>query len=498
VALTDAATALLYAVNPAFARMHGNTVEEMVGTPLQSIFPPERQAELARNSALIEQTGRAIYESVHLRKDGSSFPVLIDVVALRDPRGRLIRAANVIDLSERQKIEDERARLLQSEQAARTQAEQASRAKDEFLAMLGHELRNPLSPIVTALQLLKLRGGPQPASREHDIIERQVRHLVRLVDDLLDVSRITRGKITLARAPVEMAEVTAKAVEMAAPLLEQRQQVLTVDVPRTGLCVSGDQDRLAQVVTNLLTNAAKYTPRGGRITVTGRRTGGEVELRVLDSGVGISAELLPRVFDLFVQGPRSSERSEGGLGIGLAVVKSLVQLHGGTVSASSQGTDRGSEFALRLPVLDQSAAAPAGAAAARTQASRRLPVLLVDDNRDAVELTAELLQDAGFAVTVAFDPLEALARLDGPPPEVAVLDLGLPVMDGYELGRQIRERLGPAAPRLIALTGYGQDADRARSQEAGFHTHLVKPVDPDVLVAAIEAAARDHAPTRPG
>jgi PAS domain S-box-containing protein len=491
VALTDARTGLLHAINPAFARMHGYAPDELVGTPLRTIFAPGHEAELQRQAAIAEETGRAMFESVHRRKDGTLFPVFIDVVALRDPGGRVIRAANVIDISERRQIEDERARLLESEQAARAQAEQASRAKDEFLAMLGHELRNPLSPIVTAMQLMKLRGR-ESTGREQEIIERQVRHLVRLVDDLLDVSRITRGKIALSKRPVELCEVVVKAVEMASPLFVQRSQILALDVPRAGLCVLADPDRLAQVVTNLLTNAAKYTPPGGRIEVVARRDdpAAEVQLRVIDNGTGIAPELLPQVFDLFVQGARSPERSEGGLGIGLALVKSLVQLHGGSVAASSRGPDRGSEFTVRLPLHEERTQEPAAVAEAPFgKASSPLRVLLVDDNRDAAELTAEMLREAGYGVTVAFDPMEALSSVSQDRPDVAILDVGLPVMDGYELARQIRGRVTGAPPRFIAVTGYGQDSDRARSDSAGFACHLVKPVDPDELVRAIEQAS---------
>jgi PAS domain S-box-containing protein len=489
VALTDPATGLIHAINPAFARMHGYAVDELIGRPLLVLFAPDHHQQLREMARISEETGRAIFESVHLHKDGTRFPVLIDVVALRDPRGRVLRAANVIDISERRQIEDERARLLQSERAARAQAEQASRAKDEFLAMLGHELRNPLSPIVTAMQLMKLRGDGVSTTREQEIIDRQVRHLVRLVDDLLDVSRITRGKITLAHTRVELSEVVARAVEMAAPLFEQRHQMLAVEVPRTGLAVMGDPDRLAQVVTNLLTNAAKYTPPRGRIQVDARRDQGEACLRVIDDGVGIAPELLPQLFDLFVQGPRSPERAEGGLGIGLAVVKSLVQLHGGTVFASSGGSGGGSEFTVRLPlVAEEAEGAPALAPPSLARASRPWRVLLVDDNRDAAELTGEVLREAGYAVTVAFEPLAALSAAAEAAPDVAVLDVGLPVMDGYELAGKIRERLGDRAPRFIAVTGYGQDGDRARSEAAGFHGHLVKPVDSDLLIETIDRA----------
>jgi PAS domain S-box-containing protein len=495
VELTDAASGCLDAINPAFARMHGYaSAGELLGRPASELFPPDRQDDLIRNARIAEETGHASFESIHLRKDGSRFPVSIDVVALRSPEGRLVRAANVIDLSDRQQIEDERARLLTEAETARAEAEQANRAKDEFLAMLGHELRNPLSPIVTAMQLMKLRGPHHDTTKEQEVIERQVRHLVRLVDDLLDVSRVTRGKIALRRAPVEIGEVVAKAVEMAGPLLEERKHLVDLHVPRTGLRVMGDQDRLAQVVTNLLTNAAKYTPPAGRIGVSVRREHNAegasfVRLAVRDNGVGLPAELLPVVFDPFVQGPRSSERSEGGLGIGLALVKSLVQLHGGSVAARSAGVDQGSEFEVTLPLLDTATLAPVATANPAPMKGSGLRVLLVDDNRDAAELTAELLGDAGYAVQIAFDPATALKLAEEVPPEVAILDLGLPVMDGFELARRLREQT-QSPPRFIALTGYGQDNDRARTASAGFVVHLVKPIDPEELVRAIEQTAR--------
>ncbi len=480
VALTDAATGLFHAVNPAFARMHGYTIGDLTGKPLMSVCPPDQHEDLQRQAQVAEEAGRATFESVHVRKDGTRFPVSIDLVALKDAAGRVIRAANVVDISERVK-------LLESEQTARIEAERASRAKDEFLAMLGHELRNPLSPIVTALQLMKLRGG-KITGKEQEVIERQVRHLVRLVDDLLDISRITRGKIDLDRRPVEIAEVVLKAVEMAGPLFEQRKHILNVNVPHRGMRVDGDLDRLAQVLANLLTNAAKYTPPAGRVDVTARRDGAVLRLSVRDNGIGISEDLLPRMFDAFVQGEQSSERSEGGLGIGLSLVRSLVAMHGGEVTATSGGAGRGSEFVVKLPLLpaDAAEATPVPETVRPFKARAPLRILVVDDNRDAAESLAEILQFAGYDVTVAFDPVEALAAVDEARPDVAILDVGLPVMDGYELARRIRERVRGAPPQFIAVTGYGQERDRARSTSAGFESHLVKPVDADVLLRVLE------------
>ena len=359
----------------------------------------------------------------------------------------------------------------------------ASRAKDEFLAMLGHELRNPLSPIVTALHLMKRQGDGHP-SREHEIIERQVTHLVRLVDDLLDVSKITSGKIALKREPVEVGDVVAKAVEMASDLFEQRRHRLAIDVPSAGLRVDGDAVRLAQVVANLLTNAARYTPPGGLVTVRAARDGADAVLVVTDDGVGIEADMLPRIFDLFVQGQQSTDRKEGGLGLGLSLVKSLVAMHGGTVVARSGGLGKGTEFEIRLPATSKTKSARERATPTeRAGGSRR--VLVVDDNLDSAEMLSEMLGATGHEVAMAHDGGSALAVAEAFAPEIALLDIGLPVMDGYEVGRRLRDAPATAACRLIALTGYGQDKDQARSRESGFEAHLVKPVDLDRLLKLI-------------
>jgi CheY-like chemotaxis protein/two-component sensor histidine kinase len=341
---------------------------------------------------------------------------------------------------------------------------------------------------------MKLRQDGR-STRERDVIERQLGHLTRLVDDLLDVSRVTRGKLDLARIDIDISEVISRAVEMASPLLEERSHALTV-AAEPHLLIHADPARLAQVVANLLTNAAKYTPPRGRVAVIAKREGDEVVIRVEDDGEGISPELLPDIFDLFVQGKRTFDRSQGGLGIGLALVKNLVALHGGKVSASSPGPGRGSTFELRLPSIDL----PGSARAARDSrpglgstepAGRR--ILVVDDNRDAAELLAEALGDLGYRVDLALDGVAALERLRENRAEAAVLDLGLPVMDGFELARRIHEEYGAKRPRLIALTGYGQAHDRERSREAGFDVHLVKPVDLAAVVQALEAPSASSA-----
>jgi PAS domain S-box-containing protein len=361
----------------------------------------------------------------------------------------------------------------------------ASRAKDEFLAMLGHELRNPLAPIVSALELMRMRGDAG-AVRERDIIQRQVEHLVRLVDDLLDVSRVTTGKIELKVERVELAQPLSKAVEMASSLLQRRRHRLDLDI-EPGLYWEGDPVRLAQVVTNLLTNAARYTDPGGRIVVRASREDAErLRISVADNGMGLAPDMLTSVFGLFVQGTRSMDRSEGGLGIGLALVKNIVELHGGTVEACSAGKGQGSEFIVRLPIRARCAGRPASAAPVLAVAPRQegqYRIMVVDDNVDAAVMLGRLCAAHGHLVEVFHDPVAALASVQQFRPDIAVLDIGLPVLDGYQLATRLRARLGTHPCRLIALSGYGQEADKVRSREAGFELHLVKPITPDQVAA---------------
>ncbi len=355
----------------------------------------------------------------------------------------------------------------------------ANRTKDEFLAMLGHELRNPLSPIVTALQLMRMRGEGG-ALREREIIERQVEHLVRLVDDLLDVARATRGQVELKFEQVDLGAPLAKAVEMASPLLEQRGHRLSVEV-EPGLRWEGDPMRLAQVVSNLLTNAARYTEPGGEVALRAGRDGpGWLRIGVSDNGIGLAPEMLTQVFGLFFQGKRSVDRSEGGLGIGLALVKNIVELHGGKVEASSAGPGQGSQFVVRLPLRSTGAGCGAEVVtAAPAPAAPHRRIMVVDDNADAAETLGLLLKAHGHQVEVFNDPLQALSAVTRVQPDIAVLDIGLPGMDGCQLARSLRALLGTHPCRLVALSGYGQAADRQRSKEAGFEQHLVKPIGPD-------------------
>jgi signal transduction histidine kinase/CheY-like chemotaxis protein len=415
----------------------------------------------------------AYWAEKHLTTDRE----LVLLQALADSTA--IALTNAELLRETQAAQQERTASLAREQAL-------SRAKDEFLAMLGHELRNPLSPIVTAVELMKLRYGDF-AAKERAIIERQAQHLIQLVDDLLDVSRITRGKIELKREPLELSDIVAMAIERAAPLLEDKQHRLITAIPHQGMRIEGDRHRLFQVVTHLLTNASKYTEPGGTIEVTARAFGGEAVLSVKDSGIGIGPELMSRMFEPFVQGEQGLDRAQGGLGLGLAIVRNLVQLHGGVVTASSEGRGRGSQFVVRLP-LKSSGAGVAAASPLRREAappsSRR--VLLVDDNKDAAEALGEALTDVGFEVKVFFDARTALAQAAAFEPEVAVLDIGLPHIDGYELANRLMALPGLDATKLIALTGYGQPSDRQRSLRAGFQEHLIKPVDLKRVQRAIE------------
>ncbi|WP_437791162.1 PAS domain-containing hybrid sensor histidine kinase/response regulator [Sorangium sp. So ce693] len=369
---------------------------------------------------------------------------------------------------------------------------EVARQKDEFLALLSHELRNPLAPILTAVQLMELRGNVA-TPREREVIARQAQHLIRLVDDLLDVARVARGKVTLSKKWLELARVVEQAVEATEPLVSQRRHELTVSVPAEGLAIEGDEVRLTQVVNNLLTNAARYTPPGGHIEVTARREGGDVVLRVRDDGEGIDSSLLPHVFEMFVQGERGSDRALGGLGLGLSLVRTLTMMHGGAVSAKSAGVGRGSEFTVRLPAA---AAPPSAAPEARPPQSRppqarRRRVLVVDDNRDGAELIAEMLSKSGHEVRIAHDASRALSLVDAFRPQIAILDIGLPVMDGYTLGRELHTRLQDAPPILIALSGYGQDSDKRSSDAAGFRLHLVKPIDARVLVPLLDGLPDD-------
>jgi PAS domain S-box-containing protein len=443
-------------------------------------------------------------EILYNHPDGERRVLSASAAPVYDAEGRIVAAVNAFsDITGRKRVEEQNRQLLVREREARAEAEVANRSKDEFLAMLGHELRNPLSPIVTALQLMRLRGD-ESLLKERMLIERQVHHLIRLVDDLLDVSRITRGKIELKRERIEIAEIVGKGIEMVSPLIEQRQHTLRVDVPRHGLAVEADAVRLSQVVANLLNNAAKYTEPHGLLTVVAEREGDLLVLRVRDTGIGLSPEMLPRVFDLFVQEHQALDRAQGGLGLGLAIVRVLVELHGGTVEAHSAGHGQGSELVVRLPALPAmeeeveraEPGAPAADREAEAAAGDGLRILIVDDNADAAELLATSVERMGHRAEVAHDGPQGLAAAARFHPEVALLDIGLPVMDGYELAGHLRALPGLAGVRLIAVSGYSQETDLERAAAAGFESYLVKPIRLERLAEVL--AALRSLPAPPG
>ena len=378
---------------------------------------------------------------------------------------------------------------------------QADRQKDEFLATLSHELRNPLAPIRNALHVLRLAGDdPQTRARVLDTMERQTGHVIRLVDDLLELSRINEGRIVLRKERVKLTSVLRSALESSAPIVEAAGHELVVTEPPAELLLHADPVRLIQVIANLLNNAAKYTDRGGRIVISAQAEGSEAVIRVRDTGVGIPADMLDRIFDMFVQVELPPDRTRQGLGIGLTLVKRLVELHGGTVVAHSEGPGLGSEFIVRLPAFaDQrvppvhrqrgGVAAPAAGTERRKSDLPRFRILVVDDHHDAGESLATLLRLLGHQVRVAYDGMAGLEAARVFRPQVALLDIGMPGIDGIELGKHLRREPELDDMLMIALTGYGRDEDRRRSSEAGFNAHLVKPVD----IAALNGMIAKHA-----
>jgi signal transduction histidine kinase/ActR/RegA family two-component response regulator len=415
-----------------------------------------------------------------MRADGTEFPVELAISRVWTD-GRPTFTGYVRDISERKRAEVEREEILARERLARSEAEAASRAKDEFLAMLGHELRNPLGAIASAVSVLNLAGRDARTAQPREIIVRQVGHLVRLVDDLLDVARLTSGRVGLQRRLVDLGGL----VEESVTTLRAAGHGHQVSVATVPAVVNGDPVRLGQIVTNLLDNAVKYTPPDGRIWVTVTSEDYRAVLRVRDTGMGIGPELLPRVFDLFVQADRSLDRAKGGLGLGLTLVRRLVHLHGGQVSAHSGGPGCGSEFVVALP-LCQAAADPE-----RLEAPARLDrrrVLIIEDHQDARESLRLLLAEEGHDVEVARDGPEGLDMLRRWRPEIALVDIGLPGLDGYRLAAAARSDPGTRGIFLVAVTGYGQPEDRRQAADAGFDEHIVKPVTPEALRRAMTRA----------
>jgi signal transduction histidine kinase len=382
--------------------------------------------------------------------------------------------------------------LLAREQAARAEAEAASRAKDQFLALLAHELRSPLAPILTAAVVMRRSGAPPTIKRTIGIVERQAGHLARLLDDLLDVSRITRGTIELRRERLDLEKAIRNALETTRPQVEAMEHTVSLSLPLTPIHVDADSTRLEQILVNVVNNAAKYTPRKGSIGVSVIEEGGETVLRVRDTGIGIAPEMLPRIFDLFMQGDQSLAHTAGGLGVGLTLVRRLVELHGGRVSAHSDGPGRGSEFTIRLP-LSRNTAEPQAPDRPPDDRCPACRVLIVEDNVDAQETLRAFLEAEGHRVDVASDGPSALAHAESTHFDIGLIDIGLPIIDGYEVARGIRAR----APKtiLVAVTCYGQPEDRQRSLEAGFDAHLTKPVSPEHLSAVLASLVRQRGPS---
>jgi PAS domain S-box-containing protein len=447
-----------------YTGMHPGSTD---GEAWNGVFHPEDQPlawDAWRQSLATGNPYEIEYRLRH--RSGEYRWVLGRALPVRDEDGHIVRwMGTCTDIHEQKRTRDE---LLAT-----------NRRKDDFLAMLAHELRNPLAPISTAAHLLKtVATDPASVERSAEIIERQVRHMTELVDDLLDVSRVTRGLVELERRPVEMKAVLASAIEQVRPLIEYRGHKLTTRTPSGEVYVLGDRTRLVQVVSNLLNNAAKYTPPGGSLSIA-LTVEEEVTVRVEDDGIGVEAQLLPHVFELFTQGERTPDRAQGGLGLGLALVKSLAELHGGRVHAQSGGRGLGSTFSFFLPLLKvEHAAGPAGHEAVRIpRASHAMRVLVVDDNRDAAETLGMFLETLGHEIRLMHDPGQALAAARDTAFDAFVLDIGLPGMDGYSLASELRRHLHGGAAVFIALTGYGSPEDRKRADGAGFDHYLVKPAD---------------------
>lgn len=461
-------------------RIKGYSADEIIGRHF-STFYPKHDVDSGKCDHELEvatRAGRFEDEGWRLRKDGTRFWANVIITAMHDTAGTLVGFSKVTrDLTERKQNEEER--------AARLAAEQANRAKDEFLAMLGHELRNPLAPIVTALELLKLRGDAHRSS-EYQVIQRQVQHMVHLVDDLLDVSRVASGKIELSKSRLDLRDIITRSVEVASPMFERKRHHLALNMVGEALWTDADEARLLQVFSNLLTNAAKFTSTEGHIAVTLWKEPESVVAKVEDDGIGIDAELLPNIFEAFAQGHQSADRRSGGLGLGLALVKSLVGLHGGSVDARSEGPGKGSQFTVRLPVSQASEVATSvseDAPSLLSPVAHPQQILVVDDNEDACALLTNLLSEQGHEVRAAADGPQALSLIAEFSPSVAILDIGLPAMDGYELAGLLRSAL--PSLRLAALTGYGMQTSHERSRKAGFERHFVKPVDIQALLEFI-------------
>jgi two-component system CheB/CheR fusion protein len=491
--------------NGAAEQLFGYSAEEAVGQPITLIIPAERVPE---EQQILERLRRGEridhFETVRVTKSGRRIDVSLTISPIRDAQGSIIGASKIArDISDKKAVEEAQERTIRELERAEEALLEADRRKDEFLAVLAHELRNPLAPIRYAVAMARREGRDETErAQAQAIIERQVKHMSRLLDDLLDVSRITRGKLLLRRSAVDLASVVAAAQEAARPLMEERRHTLVVRLPQEPVRLVSDPVRLAQVLANLLINAAKYTDSGGRIELDASRTGAELVVAVRDNGIGISAEMMPRVFTLFAQASPALERSEGGLGIGLALVRGLVELHGGTVGVHSAGIGKGSEFVVRLPLASDDAEGTSGAdaenveeavlaesaGAASSSAIQPLRLLVADDNRDSAATCAALLEASGHEVSVAHTGREAFDLACRLQPDALLLDIGMPELNGYQLAQRIRATGWGRRAMLIAITGWGLEEDKRRALAAGFDEHMTKPFDPNGLEALLRRA----------
>ena len=471
--------------NAGAERIFGYTAAEVIGQPITIIIPLELREEERRILEQVRQGNRVDhFDTIRVTKDGRRIAISLTVSPVRDSRGVIVGASKVArDVTERKRSEEalreSERRLKASEEALRD----ADRRKDEFLALLAHELRNSLAPIRYALAASKKPGRtPGQLKRSEEIMERQVAHMSRLLDDLLDVSRITRSTLALKKTPTELTFVVGSAIDAARPVLEAKNHTLSLDLPKHAVRLEADPVRLAQVFSNLLINAAKYTDPGGQIQLRAAQEGSEVVVAIRDNGIGISADMMPRLFMMFEQAEGAIGRAEGGLGIGLSLVRGLVTLHGGSVEARSDGPGTGSEFIVRLPIGAPLAEIAHNRAAEQSFVSGRgLKILVVDDNRDAADSCATLLELSGHHVETAYTGRDALKLAETFRPHALLLDIGLPDFDGYRLAATIRAAPWGRNIFLIAVTGWGQQEDRQRAFEAGCDHHLTKPIAPETV-----------------
>jgi len=485
--------------NRAAEGLFGYSAEEAVGQPITLIIPPERVQE---EQEILEKLRRGEridhFETVRVGKSGRCIDVALTISPVRNAEGVIVGASKIArDISERKASEQAQQRTIGELKRAEEALREADRRKDEFLAVLAHELRNPLAPIRYAVALAKKDGARLTERRlqAQGIIERQVEHMSRLLDDLLDVSRITRGTLVLRRSSVDLATIVAAAQEAARPLIEERGHTLAVTLPQEALRLMADPVRLAQILANILINAAKYTDSGGRIALEARQEGGEVVVVIRDNGMGISGDMMPRVFTLFAQASPAIERSEGGLGIGLALVRGLVELHGGSVRAHSRGVGQGSEFVVRLPIGNAEVGMSSDETGARASAGAKpLRLLVADDNRDSAATCAALLEASGHQVSIAHTGREAFDLACSLQPDALLLDIGMPELNGYQLAQRIRGTGWGRRAMLIAITGWGQEQDKRQALAAGFDRHLTKPIDPSVLEALLQGTTAGQSP----